>query len=156
MTQVEMEKSIVEGAGAAGVAALLPTGPLFGNSALKGKKVVVPLCGGNIDTNVLGRVLERGLAADDRLVRFICEVSDLPGGISRLTTVLSNVGVSIKDIFHERAWVQSSVQMVAVQMVCETTGAEHVARLKAALTEHGYTPHFGPSIPYPKSNAAMK
>eukprot|EP00457_Paulinella_chromatophora_P007506 gb/GEZN01007529.1/.p1 GENE.gb/GEZN01007529.1/~~gb/GEZN01007529.1/.p1 ORF type:complete len:480 (+),score=57.65 gb/GEZN01007529.1/:15-1454(+) len=139
---VEHEKAIVEGAGAIGLGALLPGGPLYGRPELKGKNVVLLLCGGNIDTNVLGRVLERGLALDGRLVRFTCEVSDLPGGISRLTTVLAEVGVSIKDIFHERAWVTSSVQQVSIQIVCETTGQEHVDRLQAALKNSGYSARF--------------
>lgn len=72
-----------EGAGAAGLAALL-SGQL---PELRGKKVVIPLCGGNIDTTVLGRVIERGLAADARLVRFSVIVSDRPGGIAALCKV---------------------------------------------------------------------
>ena len=58
----------------------------------QGKKVVVPLCGGNVDTPVLGRVLERGLAADGRLMRFDAVTSDRPGGINSLTTVIARVG----------------------------------------------------------------
>jgi len=64
---VETQKMVVEGGGATGLAALLPGGPLD-RQDMKGKNVVVPLCGGNIDVNVLGRVIERGLAADGRLV----------------------------------------------------------------------------------------
>lgn len=75
------------------------------------------LCGGNIDLTVLGRVIERGLAADGRLVRFTCSVSDRPGGIARLTAVLSGQGSSIKDIFHERAWLDSDVSSVSVSVV---------------------------------------
>jgi threonine dehydratase len=75
---VENEKMVVEGGGAAGLAALLPGGSLD-RADMKGKNVVVPLCGGNIDTTVLGRVLERGLAADNRLCNFYAEVSDRPG-----------------------------------------------------------------------------
>jgi len=77
---LEHEKAVVEGGGAAGLAALLPGGPLD-IPELKGKKVVVPLCGGNIDITTLGRVIERGLAADRRLVRFAVTVSDRPGGL---------------------------------------------------------------------------
>lgn len=75
---VENEKIVVEGGGATGLAALLPGGSLD-RPDMKGKNIVVPLCGGNIDTTVLGRVLERGLAADDRLCNFFAEVSDRPG-----------------------------------------------------------------------------
>jgi threonine dehydratase len=80
---LEMEKAVVEGGGATGLAAMLQ-GLL---PELEGKKVVIPLCGGNVDTPVLGRVLERGLAADGRLVRFTTAVSDRPGGIASLTKV---------------------------------------------------------------------
>eukprot|EP00522_Entomoneis_paludosa_P011290 CAMPEP_0172447606 /NCGR_PEP_ID=MMETSP1065-20121228/6884_1 /TAXON_ID=265537 /ORGANISM="Amphiprora paludosa, Strain CCMP125" /LENGTH=444 /DNA_ID=CAMNT_0013198953 /DNA_START=51 /DNA_END=1382 /DNA_ORIENTATION=- len=100
---LENEKIVVEGGGAAGLAALLPGGPLD-RPDMKGKNIIVPLCGGNIDTTVLGRVIERGLAADERLVHFYATVSDRPGGIARLTQHLAEEGASIKDIYHERAW----------------------------------------------------
>ena len=94
---IENEKMVVEGGGAAGLAALLP-GAQLDRPELKGKNIVVPLCGGNIDTTVLGRVLERGLAADDRLKALVATVSDRPGGIAKLTTLLGNHGASIKDM----------------------------------------------------------
>merc|ERR1712055_944350 len=77
---IEQEKAVVEGGGAMGLAALL-AGML---PELKGKKVVTTLCGGNIDTTLLGRCLERGMAADGRLVTFSVTVSDRPGGIAEL------------------------------------------------------------------------
>jgi hypothetical protein len=80
---VEMEKAVVEGGGAVGLAAMLQ-GAL---PELAGRRVVLPLCGGNVDTPVLGRVLERGMAADGRLVKFEAVVSDRPGGIAGLTKV---------------------------------------------------------------------
>jgi len=110
---LEHEKAVVEGGGAAGLAALLPGGPLD-IPELKGKKVVVPLCGGNIDVNMLGRVIERGLAADRRLIRFSATVSDRPGGLKRLVTVISDNDASIMDISHERAWLHTSVSQVCV------------------------------------------
>lgn len=139
---VENEKMVVEGGGATGLAALLPGGPLFGRPDIVGKNVVVPLCGGNIDTAVLGRVLERGLAADHRLCNFIAEVSDRPGGIAKLTHLLSEQGASIKDIYHERAWLHTSVDRVQVKCVVELHGKEHAERLKQALVAHGYPIHW--------------
>lgn len=109
---VEAEKLVVEGGGATGLAAILPGGRW--HEHVRGKKVVVPLCGGNIDTTVLGRVIERGLAVDMRLVKFVAKVTDQPGGVAGLTTTLAQHGASIKDIHHERAWTQSSVSMVRV------------------------------------------
>ena len=134
---LENEKVVVEGGGAAGLAALLPGGALD-RPDLKGKNIVVPLCGGNIDTTVLGRVLDRGLAADQRLVNFYATVSDRPGGISKLTTLLSEQGASIKDIYHERAWLHSSVDQVQVKCVVELQGKEHGLRVKKALLDQGY------------------
>jgi len=126
---IEVEKSVVEGAGATALAALIqglcPE--------LEGKKVVVALCGGNIDTTILGRCLERGLAADDRLCRFVVHVSDRPGGIAELTRLMFDLGVSIKDIFHERAWIKSDIYAVAIKCVVETRDTAHALELKQEL-----------------------
>lgn len=131
---VEMEKAVVEGGGATGLAALIQ-GLL---PELKGKKVVIPLCGGNVDTPVLGRVIERGLAADGRLVRFEVVVSDRPGGIAALTRLLAEVGCSIKDIYHERAWVDTDIASVRVKCIVETSDRSHAQRMFDELLSHGY------------------
>ena len=133
---IELEKIVVEGGGATALAAILPGGPLFGK--FKGKKVCIPLCGGNIDTTVLGRVIERGLAADQRLIRFSATVSDRPGGIAALSRDMADIGVSVKDIYHERAWLQSRVDQVVMKCVVETTGAEHTERALKYLEDKGY------------------
>lgn len=133
---IESEKMVVEGGGATGLAAVLPGGPL--HEQAKGKNVVVPLCGGNIDTTTLGRVIERGLAADNRLSRFIANISDQPGGVARLTSILAENGASIKDIYHERAWLHSSVAMVQVKVIIETMGSEHCEQVKNALKDAEY------------------
>jgi len=124
----------VEGGGATGLAGIL-AGQL---PELQGKKVVVPLCGGNIDITTLGRVIERGLAADDRLVRFVATVSDRPGGVAALTDLVAKSGVSIKDIYHERAWLQSSVNAVQVKVIVETRGRSHAEELRDLLLSEGY------------------
>ncbi|KAK7085044.1 hypothetical protein SK128_026828 [Halocaridina rubra] len=129
---VECEKAVVEGAGATALAAIL-AGEL---PELKGKRIVIPLCGGNIDTTVLGRCLERGLAADGRLVKFTVTVSDRPGGIAELTRLLANLGVSIKDMMHERAWIKSDIFSVEVKVIAETRDYEHAKVLKGALESH--------------------
>ena len=76
--------------------------------------MVLPLCGGNIDTTVLGRCLDRGLACDGRLLKFSVTVSDRPGGIAELCRHMASIGISIKDIMHERAWIQSDIFSVEV------------------------------------------
>ncbi|XP_048515961.1 L-threonine ammonia-lyase isoform X6 [Athalia rosae] len=126
---VEVEKCIVEGAGATGLAAIL-AGHL---DELKGKRVVLPLCGGNIDTTILGRCLERGLAAEGRLLKFTVTVSDRPGGIAELCRMLADIGVSIKDIMHERAWIMSDIFSVEVKVVCETRDIIHAQQLQDML-----------------------
>ncbi|XP_076374697.1 serine racemase isoform X1 [Megalopta genalis] len=136
---VENEKCIVEGAGATGLAAIL-AGQL---DELKGKRVVLPLCGGNIDTTILGRCLERGLAAEGRLLKFTVTVSDRPGGIAELCKMLASIGVSIKDIMHERAWIMSDIFSVDVKVVCETTDKEHAERLKNMLNRNYQKVVFG-------------
>ena len=121
---VEQEKMVVEGGGATGLAPLLPGGPLD-RPDIKGKRVLVPLCGGNIDVTVFGRVIERGLAADGRLIRLTVPVSDRPGGIADVTRLIADAGASVKDIFHERAWLQSTVDQVVIKAVLETRGDAH-------------------------------
>ncbi|KAJ8947278.1 hypothetical protein NQ318_014175 [Aromia moschata] len=126
---IEDEKCVVEGAGACGLAAIL-AGQL---DECKGKRVVLLLTGGNIDTTILGRCLERGLAADGRLVKCKVTVSDRPGGISELCKLIGSIGVSIKDVIHERAWVASDVFSVEVKVVCETRDYHHSIELRELL-----------------------
>ncbi|KAJ0173574.1 hypothetical protein K1T71_010723 [Dendrolimus kikuchii] len=126
---VEQEKYVVEGGGAVGVAAIM-AGLV---PELKGKKVVCILSGGNIDTTILGRCLERGLAAEQRLVKFKVTVSDRPGGIAELCKLISSIGVSIKDIIQERAWVHGDIFSVRVKVVCETRGPEHMEELRSMI-----------------------
>ncbi|CAB3367256.1 Hypothetical predicted protein [Cloeon dipterum] len=141
---VELEKCVVEGAGASGLAAIL-AGHL---DEFKGKRVVIPLCGGNIDTTILGRCLERGLAVDGRLLKFTVTVSDRPGGIAELTKLLSSMGVSIKDIIHERAWITSDIFSVQVKVVCETRDVKHGKQLMKALSENYTNVHFDENVFY--------
>ncbi|MBK7791047.1 MAG: threonine ammonia-lyase [Betaproteobacteria bacterium] len=130
---VELEKSVVEGAGAAALAAFL-AGKL---DDLRGRDVVLVLCGGNIDSTMLGRVIEVGLVADGRLCRFTVSISDRPGGLARLAEVIAAAGASIKEIIHDRAFSGPDLSAVRVVCVVETTGHEHVAALHAALGAAG-------------------
>jgi threonine dehydratase len=129
----ELEKSVVEGAGAAALAGFL-SGKL---DDLRGKEVVLVLCGGNIDSTMLGRVIEVGLVADGRLCRFTVSISDRPGGLARLAEVIASTGASIKEINHDRAFSGPDLSAVRVVCVVETTGHDHVAALHRALAEAG-------------------
>ena len=128
---IELEKSVVEGAGAAPLAAFL-AGKL---DALKGKEVVLVLCGGNIDLTILDRVIEIGLVADGRLARFTVSISDRPGGLARLAEVIASTGASIKEIVHDRAFAGPDLSEVRVVCDVETTGPDHVAQLHRALAD---------------------
>jgi len=130
---IELEKSVVEGGGAAPLAAFL-AGKL---DDLKGKKVVLTLCGGNIDLTMLGRVIEVGLVADGRVSRFTVSISDRPGGLARLAELIASTGASIQEIVHDRAFAGPDLSAVRVICVVETTGHAHVRELHAALAAAG-------------------
>ncbi len=130
---IELEKSVVEGAGAAPLAAFL-AGKL---AHLKGKRVVLALCGGNIDLTMLDRVIEVGLVADGRITRFTVSIADRPGGLARLAEVIASTGASIKEIVHDRAFAGPDLSAVRVVCVVETTGHEHVRELHGALSKAG-------------------
>jgi threonine dehydratase len=131
---MELEKSVVEGAGAAPLAGCL-AGLL---PELKGKTVVLPLCGGNIDLNILGRVIERGLASDGRLCRFTASISDRPGGLARFAGLLAEEGASIIDINHDRAFASEDINTVTVHCVIETRDAQHMQAVKTRLASEGF------------------
>jgi threonine dehydratase len=136
LRMIELEKSVVEGAAAAPLAALM-SGQL---PELRGKNVVLVVCGGNIDPAILSRVIEQGLVHDGRLTRFTVRISDRPGGLAALAQVIAGCGASIKDIAHDRAF--SGPDMHAVNAVCtvETRDRAHIRELHRALRKHGFTP----------------
>jgi threonine dehydratase len=78
-------------------------------------------------------VLDRGLAADGRLVKFIATISDRPGGVANVTAILAQKGASIRDIYHERAWTQTAIDLVKIKCVVETTSTAHGEEVRLAL-----------------------
>jgi threonine dehydratase len=131
---MELEKAVVEGAGAAPLAACL-AGLV---PELKGKKVVLPLSGGNIDLTTLGRVLERGLAFDGRLCRLTATISDRPGGLARFAGLLAEEGASVMDIAHDRAFANGDINTVTVHCVIETRDSEHIKKVCERLNREGF------------------
>lgn len=128
----ELEKCIIEGAGAAGLAALLG-----GNlPQLAGKKVVLLLTGGNIDPLAHNRVIERGLAADGRIYRFDVLLSDRPGALAHLATVLANAGANVTEIVHNRTFAGPDLSRVHVLCTVETRDRAHIADLQRRLAEN--------------------
>jgi len=130
---VELEKSVIEGAAATSLAACLSRKL----KDLAGKRVVLLLCGGNIDPNVLSRVIERSLVADGRLGRFTAVISDRPGGLADLAAQIASTGASINQVVHDRAFASSDISAVNVLCTVETRNHEHLAELRAKLKSHG-------------------
>jgi threonine dehydratase len=141
---LELEKTVVEGAGAASLAAVLD-----GRCPeLVGRRVVLLLCGGNIDLTILDRVIDHGLVVDGRRWRFDVRISDRPGGIARLTAVIAAAGASVREIVHDRAFSGADVFSTAVEVTVETAGHDHVATLAAALAAEGFV--IGPAAVSPR------
>ena len=130
---LELEKNVVEGAAAAPLAAIL-AGKL---PKLARKRVVLTLCGGNIDPAILGRVINRGLVADGRLCRFTAEISDRPGGLARLATILADTGASVRDIIHDRAFSGPDVSAVRAVCTVDTRDHAHIREIQRSLRKHG-------------------
>src|ERR1043166_4444498 len=130
---IELEKSVVEGAAATPLAACM-SGKL---KELAGKRVVLLLCGGNIDPNVLSRVIELALVSDGRIARFTAVISDRPGGLADLARQIASAGASIKQVVHDRAFASSDVSAVRVLCTVETRDRAHLEQLLTQLNNHG-------------------
>jgi threonine dehydratase len=126
---LEREKTVAEGAGAAAVAALL-AGKIPG---VRGKKVCAIIGGGNIDVTMLGKIIDRGLIKDGRMVRLHVRIPDRPGGLAEVAEVFARLKANIVDIEHERAFTHTLFSDVEILCTLETFGHAHVAQIKAAL-----------------------
>jgi threonine dehydratase len=131
---IELEKAVIEGAAAATLAALL-SGQL---PELMGKSVALLLCGGNIDPLILGRVIEVGMAADGRLARLAATISDRPGGLAHLASIIAQTGASVQQIIHDRVFSGPDVSSVRVVCDVETHDRDHLEQLKQALRAAGF------------------
>jgi len=133
LSLLEREKTVAEGAGAAAVAALMA-----GKTGLHGKKVGVLVCGGNIDVNLLARIIERGLVKDGRLVRLRVRIPDHPGALHRLTGLLAQVRANILEVSHNRAFSRVDLGETAVDITAELRGPDHIQELVRILEQHHY------------------
>jgi threonine dehydratase len=129
----ELEKCVIEGAGAAGLAALLGEGL----PDLAGRRVILLLTGGNIDPPAHSRVIERGLAADGRIYRFDALISDRPGGLLHLSGVLAAAGANVTEIVHNRTFAGPDLSRVHVLCTVETRDRAHIAELQQRLADNG-------------------
>ncbi len=130
---VEVQKLVAEGAGAAGIAAMLAHPERF-----KGKRVGVVICGGNIDSRVLAQVLMRGLVRDGRMITLRVEIADQPGVLARLAGTIGKLGGNIIEILHQRMFFDLPVKRADVDAVIETRNAEHAREIVAALEAAGF------------------
>lgn len=134
---LEIEKTVVEGAGAAGLAALLHAQE-SGSTAFRGKKIGLVLTGGNIDPLMLGELIERGMVRAGRLARVRVDLRDLPGALARVTTLIADAQANITEVHHQRAFTSLPVQSVEVDFVIQTRGPDHVAEVIARLNAAGF------------------
>jgi threonine dehydratase len=130
---LEIEKTVVEGAGAAPLAALLNR-----SLGLAGRRVALVLSGGNIDVTMVARIITRGLVKDGRLVRLGVVLQDRPGALARLTALIGEERVNILRIEHDRAFSRQSIGSSEVALTLETSGRQQIDDLKTRLESAGY------------------
>jgi threonine dehydratase len=130
---IDREKLVAEGAGAAGVAALLANPERF-----RGKRVGIVITGGNIDARLLASVLMRGLVREGCLVRLRSELPDIPGALARLSGVIGAQGGNIVEVHHQRLFQDSSIKRAELDVVIETQNRRHVSAIVAALIDAGF------------------
>jgi threonine dehydratase len=130
---LEIEKTVVEGAGAVGLAALLKHRARFA-----GRKVGLILCGGNIEPLVLAEIIERGMVRSGRLARLRLDVRDVPGALADVATLLGKLGANIDEVQHQRAFTSLSVERAQIEVVVQTRGVAHIDEILVALRAQGY------------------
>jgi len=131
---LEREKTLVEGAGAAAIAALMHQKV----TGLEDKKVAVVISGGNLDVSILSRIIERGLAEDGRMVRLRIHLPDYPGALHRLTGILAEHRANIVQTSYDRTYFGVDLGNTAIDLTMETRGSEHVKELMGALAAGQY------------------
>jgi threonine dehydratase len=129
---LEIEKTVVEGAGATGLAALLRHRDRFA-----GRKVGLILCGGNIDPMVLADIIERGMVRAGRLARIRVHTRDVPGELARAATLIGQAGANIEEVEHQRAFTTLPVQNAELEFVLQTRGPEHIEEVLRTLRDAG-------------------
>ncbi|MBX3455192.1 threonine ammonia-lyase [Ferrovibrio sp.] len=128
----EIEKTVAEGAGASGLAALLVHKDMF-----KGRKVGLVITGGNIDTRLLASVLMRGLVRDGRLARLIITTDDAPGRLAKAAGIIGSAGVNIVEVAHQRLFTLASAKSTEIEFVVEARDRAHLAELLDTLAQAG-------------------
>jgi len=130
---LETQRLVVEGAGAASLAALMKHTKKF-----KGRKVGLVVSGGNIDSRLLSSILMRGLIHDGRMVRLRIAISDLPGALAKVTGLIAECGGNIVEVYHKRLFQDIPVKLADLDAVVETRDASHVKEIIAGLNDAGF------------------
>lgn len=130
---LEIEKTLVEGAGAAGLAALLRYPEQF-----KGQRVGLVLCGGNIDPLLLASIIERGMVRAGRLARIRVNTRDVPGSLARVASTVAEAGANVNEVHHQRAFTLLAAQSVEIELVLQTRGPGHIEQVLQALRAAGF------------------
>lgn len=130
---LSIEKSVAEGAGAAGLAAILAHPERF-----KGKKVGLVLCGGNIDQRLLAQVIMRQLVQEGRIVALRISISDRPGALGQIATLVGQAGGNIIEAMHQRLFTSLNIKGAELELTVECRSASHAKRVIAALEENGF------------------
>lgn len=130
---ISIEKTVVEGAGAAGLAAIIADPHRF-----RDRKVGLVLCGGNIDSRLLASVLTRELARDGRLARLAIDIPDRPGQLARVAGVIGSAGANIVEVYHQRVFTDLPAKGTELNLVIETRDAGHLTATVTAMEKAGY------------------
>ena len=130
---IEKQKLVAEGAGAAAVAAAM-----YGKLPLEGKKVVCLVSGGNIDVNMLNRIINRGLAKNGRVCQLEIELLDKPGTLSAVLKIVGDQGGNILSVNHERITTATEINSCLLHLELETLNDGHIARIREAIADAGY------------------
>ncbi len=134
MLMMEIEKSVVEGAGAVPIAALLNNRL----PSLKGKRVLSVISGGNIDVNLLSKIINHGLSFDGRIANLRTVIPDRPGGLEKLLGIFRESGANVLEVHHHRFSSDAPIGQVGVSITVETRNESHIDELKKVLAERGY------------------
>jgi threonine dehydratase len=130
---LDIEKTVAEGAGAAGLAAVLEHPDRF-----VGRKVGLVLTGGNVDPRILASVIMRGLVRSGRLARVDVDISDIPGSLARVTTIIGELGGNIVEVAHQRLYSDLTIRSAVLELAIETRDRPHTERIIAGLCAAGY------------------
>jgi threonine dehydratase len=142
---LQIEKTMVEGAGACGLAGLLKHRRHF-----RGKKIGLVLCGGNMDLMILSAIIQRGLARSGHLIRLRAEARDVPGELGRLTGLIGAAEGNIMEVHHQRAFSAEPLQTAVVDVILQARGLDHLTNIVGLLNKNGFRTSL------PDNNFALK